>query len=44
VNKKYRYPVFNGRYSFAFNQIVDDRPYKSNQSNDIGVKVLTPKL
>ena len=41
-DKKYRYPVFNGRYSFAFNQIVDDRPYKANQSHDIGVKVLTP--
>jgi len=41
-DKKYRYPAFNGRYNFAFNQIVDDRPYKSNQSNDIGVRVLTP--
>ena len=25
--KKYRYPAFNGRYAFGFNQIVDDRPY-----------------
>ncbi|MGR6835160.1 BREX system P-loop protein BrxC [Syntrophomonas erecta] len=41
-DKKYRYPSFNGRYSFAFNQIVDDRPYRANQSHDIGVKVLTP--
>ena len=41
-DKKYRYPDFNGRYSFAFNQIVDDRPYKSNQNHDIGVRVLTP--
>jgi hypothetical protein len=41
-DKKYRYPLFNGRYSFAFNQFVDDRPYKANQSHDIGVKVLTP--
>jgi hypothetical protein len=41
-DKKYRYPAFNGRYSFAFNQIVDDRPYKSNQNHDIGVRVLTP--
>ncbi|MBP2666062.1 MAG: hypothetical protein H6Q76_1042 [Firmicutes bacterium] len=40
--KKYRYPTFGGRYSFAFNQIVDDRPYKPNQSHDIGVRVLTP--
>lgn len=41
-DKKYRYPSFNGRYSFAFNQIVDDRPYKANQNYDIGVRVLTP--
>ena len=41
-DKKYRYPAFNGRYSFAFNQIVDDRPYKANQNNDIGVRILTP--
>ena len=39
-DKKYRYPAFNGRYSFAFNQIVDDRPYKAN--HDIGVRILTP--
>ena len=39
-DKKYRYPAFNGRYNFAFNQIVDDRPYKAN--HDIGVRVLTP--
>ncbi|MDD4402235.1 MAG: BREX system P-loop protein BrxC [Desulfitobacteriaceae bacterium] len=42
TDKKYRYPVFNGRYSFAFNQVVDDRPYKANQSNELGVRVLTP--
>ncbi|MBP2637786.1 MAG: hypothetical protein H6Q72_3693 [Firmicutes bacterium] len=41
--KKYRYPAFNGRYNFAFNQLVDDRPYKANQNHDIGVHVLTPK-
>jgi len=40
--KKYRYPEHNGRYNFAFNQIVDDRPYKSNQNNDIGIRILTP--
>ncbi|MGF9913337.1 BREX system P-loop protein BrxC [Paenibacillus ehimensis] len=39
---KYRYPAFNGRYNFAFNRFVDDRPYKSNQSHDIGIRVLTP--
>ena len=40
--KKYRYPAFNGRYSFAFNQAVDDRPYKATQNYDIGVRILTP--
>ena len=40
--KKYRYPAFNGRYAFPFNQFVDDKPYKSNQSNDITLKILTP--
>lgn len=40
--KKYRYPAFNGRYSFAFNQIVDDRHYKATASQDIGVRILTP--
>ncbi len=41
-DKKYRYPAFNGRYAFAFNQIVDDKPYKANQNNDITLKILTP--
>lgn len=27
--KQYRYPVMNGRYSYRFNQIVDDKPYKA---------------
>lgn len=40
--KKYRYPAFNGRYTFGFNQIVDDRPYKTNQNYDISLKILTP--
>ena len=42
TDKKYRYPAFNGRYSFSFNQAVDDRPYKANQNYDIGVRILTP--
>lgn len=42
-DKKYRYPAFSGRYNFAFNQVVDDRPYKTNQNHDIGVHILTPK-
>jgi len=40
--KKYRYPAFNGRYAFAFNQFVDDKPYKANQNYDITLKILTP--
>ena len=42
TDKKYKYPAFNGRYSFNFNQIVDDRPYKSIQKFDIGVHIITP--
>lgn len=42
TDKKYRYPELNGRYSFSFNQVVDDRPYKSNQNFDIGLRILTP--
>ena len=42
TDKKYRYPSFNGRYSFSFNQAVDDRPYKANQNYDIGLRILTP--
>ena len=41
-DKRYRYPVFNGRYAFGFNSVVDDRPYKANQNYDIGVHILTP--
>ncbi len=48
VDKRYRYPApvgnaaFNGRYTFPFNQVVDDRPYKSNQNYDVGLHILTP--
>ncbi|MGO5050909.1 BREX system P-loop protein BrxC [Lachnospiraceae bacterium LCP25S3_G4] len=37
-DKKYRY---NNRYQFAFNQKVDDRFYKNNQSNGIGLHIMT---
>ena len=40
--KRYRYPEFNGRYSFPYNQTVDDRPYRVNQAYDIGVRIVTP--
>lgn len=41
-DRRYRYPAFSGRYTFAFNQYVDDHPHRSNQSYDIGVQILTP--
>ena len=40
--KKYRHPAFNNRYAFAFNQVVDDRPYKGSSGADLTLKVLTP--
>ena len=41
-DNKYAYPAFNKRYTFRYNQIVDDRPYKANQNHDISIKILTP--
>lgn len=38
-DKKYRH---SARYNFAFNQKVDDRIYKNNQNNDMGISILTP--
>lgn len=40
--KKYRFPTLNGRYTFGFNQIVDDKLYKNNQNYDISLKIITP--
>lgn len=37
--KKYKY---SNRYMFAFNQKVDDRYFRNNQSNDIGISIITP--
>lgn len=42
TERKYRYPVFNGRYSFSLNKTVDDHTYKANHGCDIGVRILTP--
>ncbi|MHA0855675.1 BREX system P-loop protein BrxC [Paenibacillus sp. CMAA1364] len=36
---KYRY---NARYNFSYNQNVDGRFHKGNQSADIGVRIITP--
>ncbi len=41
-DRKYVHPTHKGRYAFAFNQTVDDRPYKGNQKHDVGIRVLTP--
>jgi hypothetical protein len=42
ANGKYKYNKFNGRYAFNYNQIVDERPFKSTQKYDIGVHIITP--
>lgn len=39
---KYKYNAFNGRYTFWFNQLLDNRPHKNNQNYDISVHILTP--
>ena len=41
TSDKYRYPVFNGRYTFSFNQIVDDRPV-GNKKGDFSLHIITP--
>lgn len=40
--KRYKHPALNGRYSFYFNQIVDDKPYKANQTYPMSLKIITP--
>jgi len=40
--KRYKYPALNGRYSFNINLIVDDKPYKSNQTYPMSLKIITP--
>jgi hypothetical protein len=40
--KKYKLPIMNNKYSFGFNQFVDDKPYKNNQNYDFGINILTP--
>lgn len=37
-NNRYRY---NNRYQFSFNQKIDDRFYRNNQSHEIGLHLLT---
>ena len=42
TDKKYRYPAFNGRYAFAFNQQVDEKPYKGGTGHDLTLRIITP--
>lgn len=42
-NTRYRVSKFNGRYTFAFNQFVDNIPNKGNQNNQIGLRIITPR-
>ena len=42
ANGKYKYNKLNGRYVFSYNQIVDERPFKSTQKYDMGVHIITP--
>ena len=40
--KRYKHSALNGRYSFNINQIVDDKPYKANQTYPMSLKIITP--
>ena len=43
TNNRYRVPKFNGRYTFGYNQFLDNRPSKGNQNNPITLRIVTPK-
>lgn len=40
--EKIRAGNYKNRYIFEFNREIDNRPYKSNQNFDFGVKIITP--
>lgn len=42
TTKKYTTDKFGSKYSFDFNQKLDDKPYKNNQNNDISLNIITP--
>ncbi len=42
TDKKYQVKEFNGRYTFPFNQKVDNRTHKLNQNHKIGLNIVTP--
>jgi hypothetical protein len=39
AEKKFKYST---HYNFSLNQFVDDRAFRGNQANDIGIKIITP--
>ena len=39
---RYKYPEFNNRYAFGFNQIVDGKLYKAGKTYDISLEIITP--
>jgi len=44
TNSRYRVARFNGCYTFAINQSVDNVPFKNNQNSEIGLRIITPKF
>ena len=42
LDEKIRAGQIKNRYIFNFNREVDDRPFRVNQANDFGVKIITP--
>ena len=40
-DKKYTYPLFNNRYVFPYDQLIDGHPYYSNALNALKVEVIT---
>lgn len=39
---KVSYSKFGNRYNFEFNRFVDGDPYRSNQSFEVGIDIITP--
>ncbi|MBO4458248.1 MAG: BREX system P-loop protein BrxC [Butyrivibrio sp.] len=39
---RYKVPKHGGRYTFPFNQAVDNRPKKSVQNSEIGIRLISP--
>jgi len=40
--RNYRYSKHSGKYMFPYNQMVDSRSTRPNQSFDIGINIITP--